>query len=132
MARLDRLLLEYPFVGARRLRDLLRQECLFGVGRRRIRRLLQQNGHRADLPTGNTSLPHPAHAVYPYLLRELTIDRPNQVWIMDIKYLLSARAQRIPITSGRDGLIQPKDLGLEALEHDACRVLRHRTSRGDR
>ena len=87
MARLDRLHLEYPFAGARMLRDLLRQEGLFGIGRRLIRSLMRQTGIEPIYRRENTSRPHPSHAVYPYLLRHLKIDQPNQVWTIDITYL---------------------------------------------
>jgi putative transposase len=87
MSKLDRLHLEYPFAGARMLRDLLRQEDFLGIGRRRIRRLMRHMGIEPIYRRENTSRPHPAHAVYPYLLRHLKIDRPNQVWSMDITYL---------------------------------------------
>jgi len=87
MALIDRLHLDYPFAGARMLRDLLRQRGYVGIGRRRIRRLMRVMGIEAIYRKENTSQPHPAHPVYPYLLRNMTIDRPNQVWTMDITYL---------------------------------------------
>lgn len=69
------------------LRDLLLQEGSFGIGRRRIRQLMRHMGLEPIYRRENTSRPHPAHAVYPYLLRYLKIDRPKQVWSMDITYL---------------------------------------------
>jgi putative transposase len=87
MALIDRLHLEHPFAGARMLRDLLRQRGHVGIGRRRIRRLMRLMGIEAIYRKENTSRPHPAHPMYPYLLRQITINRPNQVWTMDIRYL---------------------------------------------
>jgi putative transposase len=91
MALIDRLHLEYPFAGAPMLRDLLRQMGYVGIGRRRIRRLMRLMGIEAIYRKENTSQPHPTHPVYPYLLRNMIIDRPNQVWTMDITYLLMRR-----------------------------------------
>ena len=109
MALIDRLHLEYPFAGARMLRDLLRQKGYVGIGRRRIRRLMRLMGIEAIYRKANTSQPHPAHPVYPYLLT------------MNITYLPLRRG--LFYLRGRHGLVQPKDPRLEALEHDACRIL---------
>lgn len=86
MRRMDELHLEYPFAGSRMLRDLLRLEGHV-VGRKRVRRLMQQMGVEALYRKPNTSRRHAAHPVYPYLLRTLTIERPNQVWATDITYI---------------------------------------------
>ena len=86
MRRMDELHLEYPFASSRMLRDLLRQEGE-PVGRKRIRTLMRQMGIEAIYRKPNTSQRHVRHPVYPYLLRELTIDRPNQVWATDITYI---------------------------------------------
>ena len=83
MRRMDELHLEFPFAGSRMLRDLLRNEGQ-PVGRKRIRRLMRQMGIEALYRKPNTSRRHPAHPVYPYLLRNLSIDRPNHVWATDI------------------------------------------------
>ena len=90
MKRIDRLHLEFPFAGARMLRDLLRQEG-FQVGRRHVGTLMRKMGIEALYRRPRTSKKHPQHQVYPYLLRNLTIDRPNQVWAMDITYIPMAR-----------------------------------------
>ena len=86
MRRIDELHLDYPFLGSRQLRDLLRLEG-HPVGRKRVRRLMRLMGITAIYRRKSTSRRHPQHPVFPYLLRGLTIDRPNQVWAMDITYL---------------------------------------------
>ncbi len=90
MRRIDELHLEHPFAGARMLRDLLRQEG-YAVGRKHVATLMRVMGIEALYRKTNTSRRHPEHRIYPYLLRGLTIDRPNQVWAMDITYLPMAR-----------------------------------------
>ena len=86
MAAIDRLHLDYPFAGARMLRDLLRRQGS-AVGRARVARLMKKMGIEAIYRKSNTSRRNFAHKVYPYLLRNLTIDRVNQVWAIDITYL---------------------------------------------
>ncbi len=90
MRRIDELHLEHPFAGARMLRDLLRQDG-HAVGRKHGATLMRRMGIEALYRKANTSRRHPEHRIYPYLLRGLTIDRPNQVWAMDITYLPMAR-----------------------------------------
>ena len=86
MRRLDELHLEHPFLGSRQMRDSLRLEGR-QIGRKRVARLMRVMGIEAIYRKKNTSRRHPGHAIYKYLLRGLTIDRPNQVWAMDITYL---------------------------------------------
>ena len=86
MRRIDELHLELPFAGARMLRDLLRLEG-YRSGRQRIARLMRLMGVEALYRKPNTSRRHPAHPVFPYLLRGLSITRANQVWAMDITYI---------------------------------------------
>ncbi len=84
--RLDRIFTEHPVYGSRRLQVGLLREGI-SVERRRIRRLMRKLGLSAIRPKRNTSKPHPEHKVYPYLLRDKTIDQPNQVWSADITYI---------------------------------------------
>jgi len=90
MRRLDELHLEFPFAGSRMLQGLLSAEGS-KVGRRHVRTLMRRMGIEAVYRRPNTSKPAPGHKVYPYLLRDLPIDRPNQVWAMDISYVPMAR-----------------------------------------
>jgi putative transposase len=90
MKRIDRLHLEMPFAGSRMLRDLLAQEGI-KVGRKHVATLMQRMGIEALYRKPRTTRQHPQHRVYPYLLRGLTIDRPNQAWAMDITYIPMAR-----------------------------------------
>lgn len=90
MRRIDELHLELPFAGSRMLRDLLRAEGI-AVGRKHVATLMRRMGLSALYRKPNTSKKQPGHTIYPYLLRHLKIDRPNQVWAMDITYLPMAR-----------------------------------------
>jgi putative transposase len=90
MRRIDELHLELPFAGSRLLRDLLRGEGHV-IGRKHVRNLMRRMGIAAIYRRQNTSRRHPRHPVFPYLLRGLVIDRPNQVWATDITYIPMAR-----------------------------------------
>jgi len=86
MRRMDELHLDYPFAGSRMLRDLLRGEGV-EIGRDRVSRLMRRMGMEAIYRRPNTSKPATGHRIYPYLLRGLPVDRPDQVWAMDITYI---------------------------------------------
>jgi putative transposase len=90
MRRIDELHLEYPFMGSRLLRDMLNREGI-GIGRRHVATLMRHMGIEAIYRRPNTSKPSPGHKIYPYLLRGLKVDHPNQVWAMDITYIPMAR-----------------------------------------
>ncbi len=90
MRRMDELHLEFPFAGSRMLRDLLNQEGI-EIGRRHVATLMKRMGIEAIYRRPNTSKPAPGHKIYPYLLRGVTIERPNQAWAMDITYVPMAR-----------------------------------------
>jgi putative transposase len=90
MRRIDELHLDYPFAGSRMLRDLLRGEGV-EIGRGRVTTMMRRMGIEALYRRPNTSKPAPENRVYPYLLRGLTVDRPDQVWAMDITYIPMAR-----------------------------------------
>lgn len=84
--RIDELHLQYPFAGTRMLRDLLQQEG-GAIGRRQVATLMRRMGIEALYRKPHLSRRHPAHQVYPYLLRDLAITRPNHVWATDITYI---------------------------------------------
>ena len=86
MRRIDELHLEHPFGGARMLSKMLKRAG-HPVGRRRVSTMMKRMGIRALYRKPNTSKRHPAHPVYPYLLRHLTITRSNHVWAADITYI---------------------------------------------
>jgi putative transposase len=90
MRRVDALHLEYPFAGSRMLRDLLRGEGI-AIGRELVATMMQRMRTEALYRRPNTSKPADGHKVYPYLLRSLAVERPNQVWAMDITYIPMAR-----------------------------------------
>jgi putative transposase len=90
MRRLDQLHLEFPFAGARMLRDFLSADgCQ--IGRRHVKTLMRRMGIEALYRRPRTTKPEPGHKIYPYLLRGMDITRPNQVWAMDITYIPMAR-----------------------------------------
>ena len=90
MRRMDELHLEFPFAGSRMLRDLMNAEGIT-IGRRHVATLMKRMDITALYRRPNTSKPAPGHKVYPYLLRNLAVTRPNQVWAMDITYIPMAR-----------------------------------------
>jgi putative transposase len=90
MRRMDELHLDYPFAGSRMLRDLLRGEGV-AIGREHVTTLMKRMGIEAIYRRPNTSKAAPGHKIYPYLLRGLAVDRPNQAWAMDITYVPMAR-----------------------------------------
>ena len=86
MRVIDKLHLDYPFMGSRQLRRQLRSQG-HEVGRRHIQTLMKRMGIEAIYRRPRTSKPAPGHKIYPYLLRGLAINRPNQAWALDITYL---------------------------------------------
>jgi putative transposase len=90
MRRMDQLHLDHPFAGSRMLRDLLRGEGV-EIGRQHVITLMRRMGIEAIYRRPNTSKPMPGHKIYPYLLREMKVERPNQVWTIDITYIPMAR-----------------------------------------
>ena len=90
MRRIDELHLDYPFAGSRMLRDFLNREGV-EIGRRHVATLMKRMGIEAIYRRPNTSKPAPGNKIYPYLLRGLKIESPNQVWAMDITYIPMAR-----------------------------------------
>ena len=90
MRLIDEIHLELPFLGSRRIRDELEAKG-HRVNRKRIQRLMRQMGLQALYPKRRTSQPGKGHKVYPYLLRNLTVERANQVWATDLCYIPMAK-----------------------------------------
>jgi len=86
MARIDELFLKYPFYGSRSMRTVLNREGCH-VNRKRIQRLMRLMGIQAIYPKPRLSMAVKGHKIYPYLLKDLMIDQPNQVWCSDITYI---------------------------------------------
>jgi putative transposase len=124
MRRIDELHLEYPFAGSRMLTGLLKAEG-HEVGRLHVSTLMKKMAIAALYRRPNTSKPAPGHKIYPYLLRNLAVTRPNQVWAMDITYVPMARgfylaavvdwfSRRVP--AWRLSITLSADFCIEALE----------------
>ncbi len=86
LRRIDEQFLETPFYGSRQMTRWLRREG-YRVSRKRVRRLMRLLGLQAVFQRPRTSQPHPEHRIYPYLLRDLEITRPNHVWCADVTYI---------------------------------------------
>ena len=86
MKEIDRVFTKYPFFGSRQSAAYLRREGTV-VGRHRVRRLMVKTGLETIYKRPRTSQPHPQHPIYPYLLRKMQINRPNQVWCADITFV---------------------------------------------
>ena len=130
MRRIDEMHLKRPFYGSRRVRDWLQDEG-FAVNRKRVQRLMRQMGITALYPKANTSRPGKGHKIYPYLLKGLAIDRPNQVWASDICYVPMARGfvyvvaimdwYSRKVLAWRVANTMDADFCVEALEEALCR-----------
>jgi len=91
MRKIDEIHLKRPFYGSRKIRDILQREG-YNLNRKKVQRLMQLMGISALFPKKRrTSLPEKGHKIYPYLLRDLPVVRPNQVWAADICYVPMAR-----------------------------------------
>ena len=86
MRLIDAQFLETPWYGSRQMARHLRREG-HEVGRKRVRRLMAVMGLAPIYQRPRTTAPNPAHRIYPYLLRDVAVDRPNQVWCADITYI---------------------------------------------
>jgi putative transposase len=86
MRRIDELFTRWPFLGSRRMAAMLRAEGAV-INRKRVQRLMRRMGIAALGPKPRTSKSAPGHTIYPYLLRDMTVERPNQVWAADITYI---------------------------------------------
>ena len=86
MRLIDEAFLEMPWYGARQMARHLRR-LGWCVGRHRVRRLMRKIGLAPIYQAPKTSEPHPQHRIYPYLLRHMSIERPNQVWCADVTYI---------------------------------------------
>ena len=113
MPRIDELFTAWPFLGSRRMTAMLKAAGL-QINRKRVQRLMRKMGIAALGPKPNTRRPAPGHKIYPYLLRNMTIDRPNQVWAADITYL--------PIGRGFLYLVAIIDWASRAVLAWCCRI----------
>ena len=102
MRIIDEQYLKTPVYGSRSMRSYLRRLGYNTINRKRVQRLMRLMGLEAIYPKPKTSKPHPEHKIYPYLLRGLKIDRPNQVWAADITY--------IPLERGFMYLVEPQSI----------------------
>jgi len=83
--RIDEIYTAHPFLGSRKITVLLRKEMR--ISRPTVQRYMREMGITAIYPAPRLSQPHPEHKIYPYLLRNLVIERPNQVWGLDITFI---------------------------------------------
>ncbi len=128
MRRIDELFTAWPFLGSRRMTVMLRAESR-PVNRKRVQRLMRRMGIAALGPKPRTTKPAPGHKIFPYLLRGLAIDRPNQVWAADITYVPIGRGflylvAVIALRQAQGEVGQPGGAGVAAVEHDGRIVLR--------
>ena len=121
MRRLDRLHLEFPFAGSRMLRGLL-VAVGFKIGRRHVKTLMQRMGIEALYRRPRTTKPEPGHKIYPYLLRDMAVTRPNQVWAMG--HHLYPDGARLRLSGRGARLVQPPRVVVATVDHDGGDILR--------
>ena len=132
MKEIDRVFTKYPFFGSRQIAAYLCREGTV-VGRHRVRRLMAKMGLEAIYKRPRTSQPHPQHPVYPYLLRKMLIDRPNQVPLSSPQAATAGqRVRGHHLHAGQEWLsLSGRDYGpgdtqgaeLAGVTYDACRLL---------
>ena len=108
-ARIDEQYLQTPFYGSRKMAETL------GINRKRVQRLMRLMGLEAIYPKRRTTQPGAGHKIYPYLLRNVAIMRPDQVWAT--RHHVHSAAARIFVSGGGDGLVQPLRVGVAVVEH---------------
>jgi putative transposase len=139
---IDKLFTKYPFFGSRQIAAWLARDGI-KAGRHRVRRLMRLMGLEAVYKRPKTSQPHPAHPVFPYLLKGMEITRPNQVWCSDITFdgksildrfllRLTPRQSGIPLPRCHHGLGHQKSPIVARVKHHACRLLCRCPERGHR
>ena len=126
MKRIDEQFLETPFYGSRQMKKHLWHQGI-KIGRDRVRRLMRKMGLVAIYQKPRTSVRHPEHKIYPYLLRGLRINRPNQVLCADITMCKEAGVR---VSGGNYGLAHPFRACLASVENDGCRISRGSSGRG--
>lgn len=108
MRLIDEMHLAKPYLGIRRIKDAL-HDLGHTVNRKRVQRLMRQMGIQAIYPKPNLSKANRQHKVYPYLLRHLDIDRPNQVWASDVTY-------SVPGVQGKQGCLNEPRVYLKSID----------------
>ena len=127
MRRIDELYLKYPFYGSRQMARQLGREGRL-VGRHRVRRLMRLMGLQAIHQPPRTSAAHPEHRIYPYLPRDMTIDRAEPGLVR--RHHLHPGPSRLHVSGGYHGLGDAPCPGLAAVEHAGRRLLHRRARRG--
>ena len=122
MRLIDEQFLETPWYGSRQMARHLRRNG-WCVGRHRIRRLMLKMGLAPIYQRPKTSEPHPQHRIWPYLLRHLTIDRPNQVWCADVTYIPMRRGFLYLVAIMGNYILDNGNLMAETLERQAGATL---------
>lgn len=126
MRRIDQLFTAWPFLGSRRMTAMLNGEgCR--INRKRVQRLMRKMSIAALGPKPRTTKPAPGHKIFPYLLRHMVIDRPNQVWAAISPMCRSAR---VSVSGGDLRLGEPCGAALAPVEHDGHIILRVCARRG--
>src|SRR2546421_5953129 len=97
LRRIDELFTRWPFLGSRRMTAMLRAEGQ-AINRKRVQRLMRRMGIAALGPKPRTTKPAPGHTIFPYLLRGMTVERPNQVWAADITFIPVERSLLFLVT----------------------------------
>ena len=128
MRQIDEIHLQYPFYGSRKIRDELWSKG-YDLGRDKVRRLMRFMGVEALYIKPKLSLAHPGHLKYPYRLRNLEIDRANQVWAADITYIPMAKGHCY-LVAVMDWASRMDDSLLASVQHPGQFVLCGRHRRG--